>query len=99
MVLLHVAFQDGFTGDTVIAQVNEEVVFRKENVKTRTQIGLADSFEMNVEKGPVSVQVHLPLRNLSETIVLQVSEAVYVGVSIYHDRIDYRISDRRFRYL
>ena len=99
MALLHIAFQEGFTGDTVVVRVNGEEVFRKGNVKTRLQIGYADSFEMNVEEGSVNVEVLLPLKNLSETIVLQVSTAVYVGVSIHEGRIDYRISDQPFGYL
>ena len=99
MALLHVAFQDGFTGDTVIARVNGEVVFHKQNVKTRTQIGLADSFEMNLGQGPVSIEILLPSKNLSKTIVLEMSAAVYVGVSTHDGRIDYRTSDEPFGYL
>lgn len=94
MGLLHVAFTDGFTGDTVIARINDEVVFHKENVKTRTQISFADSFEVNVEKGSVNVEVHLPLRNLSQPYEVQVSDEVYVEVSVYHGRIEYRLVDR-----
>ena len=99
MALLHIAFQEGFTGDTVIVRVNGEEVFHKENVKTRLQIGYADSFEMTIEEGPVNIEVLLPLKNLSETIMLQLSTALYVGVSIQDGRIDYRISHEPFGYL
>ncbi len=46
MVLLHIAFQEGFTDDTVVVRVNGREVFRKGSVKTRLQIGYADSFEV-----------------------------------------------------
>ncbi len=98
-VLVHIAFQEGFTDDTGVVRVNGREVFRRGSVKTRLQIGYADSFEVTVEEGSVNVEVLLPLRNLSQTIVLQVSTAVYVGVSIHEGRIDYRISDKPFGYL
>ena len=64
MPLLHIAFQEGFTDDTVVVRVNGEEVFHKGSVKTRLQIGYADSFEMTVEEGSVNVEVLLPLKNL-----------------------------------
>jgi len=54
---------------------------------------------MTVEEGPVNIEVLLPLKNLSEAIVLQVSTAVYVGVSIQDGRIyNFLISDELFGY-
>jgi len=99
MALFHIAFQEGFTDDTVVVRVNEGEVFRKDNVKTRTQIGYADSFEVTIEEGSVKVEVLLPLKNLSEIFVLQVSTAVYMGISIDDGRIVYRISQEPFGYL
>ena len=46
----------------------------------------------------VNVEVTVPSRHLSDTIVLEVSTTVYLGVSILDDRIDYRISDEMFLY-
>jgi hypothetical protein len=85
MVLLHVALQEGFEDDTVVIRVNGEEVFHKPNVKTRLQIGYADSIEVNVQEGPVNVEVALPLRDLTESVVLQVSAPVYLGVSVTRD--------------
>jgi hypothetical protein len=99
MALVNIALQEGFTGDTVVIKVNDKEVFRDENVKTRLQIGLAASFETSTEEGPVNVEILLPLRNLKETIKLQVSTAIYIGVSINQGRIDYRTSDEPFGYL
>jgi len=60
MKLLHIAFQEGFADDTVVIRVNGKEVFRKASVKTRTQIGYAGSFEVNVQEGSVNVEVTLP---------------------------------------
>ena len=99
MAVLHIALQEGFTNDTVIVRVNSREVFRKENVKTRLQIGYADSFEMTVEESSVNVEVIVPLKNLTATIPVQVSGAAYVGVTIADDRIAYQISEEPFGYL
>ena len=64
MGLLHVAFQEGFRDDAVVVRVNGEEVFHKGSLKTRLQIGYADSFELTVEEGRVDIEVLLPLKNL-----------------------------------
>ncbi len=99
MPLLHIAFQDGFEGDTVIARINGKEMFRKDNVKTRSQIGYANSFETNSHEGPVTIDILLPIKSLSETVQLQLTAATYVGVSIQHGKITYRISHQPFGYL
>lgn len=100
MSLLHIALQDGFADDEVIVKVNGEEVFNKSRVRTRFQIGLADSFEINVKEGAVNVEVKLPLKNLSKSITLKVSGSTYLGVSITTEgEINFHISNERFRYM
>jgi hypothetical protein len=78
-------------GDDVVVRVQGEEVFHKKDVTTRPQIGYADSFEVRVEGGEVKIKVLLPLKNLSETIMLQAPPTEYLGVSLNEGRIDYRI--------
>jgi len=100
MALLSVALQDGFIDDLVVIQINDQEVFRKPSVKTRFQIGLADSFEVNVQEGSVKVEVLLPAKQLSESIVLPVTNLVYLGVSLTPEgKISYRVSHEPFGYL
>ena len=90
MALLHIALQEGFRGDDVVVRVQGEEVFRKEDVTTRSQIGYADSFEVEAEGEEVKVEVLLPLKKLSETVMLQVPPTEYLGLSINEGKIDYR---------
>lgn len=100
MTLLSVALEDGFVDDLVAVRVNDQEVFCKPNVKTRFQIGLADSFEANVPEGSVKVEVILPSKQLSESIVLQNSNQAYIGVSLTPEgKISYRVSQEPFGYL
>lgn len=98
MPTIRIALQDGFEGDTVVIKVNGKEVFNQESVKTKRQIGKAAAFEFEVDEGPTSVEVSLPLRNLSETIALKVSGEVYLGISVIENRIEHRVSSDPFRY-
>jgi hypothetical protein len=100
MALIHIDLQEGFEGDTVLIRVNGEEVFRRPVVKTRLQIGLADSIQLELPAGLVNIEVALPLRKLSESKALQVSAAVYLGVSVTREgKISYRISKEPFGYM
>lgn len=67
MHLLHIAFQEGFDDDSVIVRINGKEMFRKDDLKTRSQIGYAGSFETNSHEGPVTIDILLPNKNLSQT--------------------------------
>ena len=99
MQLLHIAFQEGFDDDAVIVRINGKEMFRKDNLKTRSQIGYAGSFETNSHEGPVTIDILLPIKNLSQTVQLQLTAATYVGVSIQQGKITYRISSEPFGYV
>jgi hypothetical protein len=99
MPLLHIAFQEGFEGDTVLVRIDGKEIFRKDDVKTRPQIGYATSFEINSHEGPVTIDIHLPGKSISERVPLQLVGATFVGVSIRQGKITCRISNEPFRYL
>lgn len=98
MASLVIDLQDGFSDDTVVVQVDGQEKYDKQGVNTDYALGLADSVEIQVPEGSVNVQITVPSRQLSGTIVLEVSTTVYLGVCILDDRIDYRISDEMFQY-
>jgi hypothetical protein len=98
MTTLGIDLQDGFVDDTVSVRIDGEEVFRKEHVRTKLILGLADSFKTEVEKGPVSVEISVETRDTAETISLYVSADTYLGVSVVDGRIKYRISDEPFGY-
>jgi hypothetical protein len=92
--------QDGFFNDEVIIQVNSIEAFHQSQVKTKFQIGLATSFEINVPAGLVNVSATLPQKNLAQSTVLEISAPTYLAVSItVDDNISFRVSNERFGYL
>lgn len=99
MPLLHIAFQEGFDGDTIIVRIDGKEMFRNDNVTTRRQIGYASSFETNSHTGPVTIDILLPNKSLWETVQFQVTAATFVGISIDQGKITYRLSDQPFGYV
>ena len=98
MAVLHLALQEGFTGDEVTVTVDGEQMLHRTEVATRSQIGLAERADLTVEAGRHTVTVSA--RGASATIDVDVVDTVYVGISL--DRsgaIEHRVSREPFRYL
>ncbi|MHC4617840.1 MAG: hypothetical protein ACYTEQ_08815 [Planctomycetota bacterium] len=98
MASLAIDLQDGFSDDTVVIRVDGQEIFHKQGVNTDYALGRADSVEIQIPEGSVNVEVTVPSRRLSDTIVLEVSATVYLGVSIPDDEIHFRTSDEMFLY-
>ena len=98
MPLLHVDLQEGFLGEPVVATVNGRELFRKDSVRTRTQIGLADSFEIVLPPGPV--EIALTARGTTADISVSLSTDLFVAVSITPEgQIVHKQSSEPFGYL
>lgn len=98
MPRLHIALQDGFTGEPVAIAVDGREIYRKDQVRTRTQIGHADTVETTHADGPARIDIDA--RGTSSTITPVIAGDTYVGVSIGADgRIAHRSSQQPFRYM
>lgn len=98
MPRLHIALQNGFGGVPVAVKVDGREVFRKDAVRTRTQIGLADSIEVARERGPVTVDV--TAGEVSGSIAATVDGDLYLSISISPEqRIVHNTSQTPFRYM
>lgn len=100
MALLQIDLQEGFEDETVVIKVAGKEVFRKSDVRTKVQVGFADSFEVTVANEPVKVEVDLPKKQLSKTIELSPSETSHLGLSLdMEGKIEHRVSAERFGYV
>ena len=98
MPLLHVDLQEGFLDEPVRITVNGQEEFRKDGVRTRTQIGRADAFEVTLPEGPA--QIEISARGITRRIDVSISADLYVGVSIAQDgSIVDKQSSRAFGYV
>ena len=93
---LNIDLQEGFEGDRVEIQVDGRTVSR-DSVKTRYQIGLADSIRISAGADAKLVTVTLPDRGLSGTFEL--TGAPYLAVSIKDGAVAFTPSHESFRYM
>jgi hypothetical protein len=99
MALLRIDLQDGFEDDTVVVRTADGEEQRREHVTTVVQVGYAGSIDMIVQPGPVRLEVSVPSRRLSESITLEVSGDLYLGLSIAGPQITHRLSEEPMGYL
>jgi hypothetical protein len=99
MAVVSLALEEGFEGDTVIVKVNGRQVFERNGVSTRTQIGLAESFDVPVDEHDAVVEVQVPTRGASGSITHPVGDRLHVGVSVQQGDIVFRTSEGPFGYV
>ena len=72
-MLINVALQDGFDGDTVVIRVDGAEAYRREQVTTRTQISHAADTQLDVPDGPFELEVDIPTRGMQESFQIDPS--------------------------
>jgi hypothetical protein len=97
--VLHVALQEGFDNDRVLISLNDKSIYDKAAVTTDLRIGRADAVEVPLEEGALRLQVSLPDRDLSGSIVIRGKDTVYVGVSMSNGEMQFTVSHEPFGYL
>jgi hypothetical protein len=91
---LEIALQDGFDHDTVVVSIDGAEVFRKDGVTTRTQISLADSFEVDAPDGSAQLRIDVPSRGVSDSVAVNVQAHPYVALSLRNGSIESRFPER-----
>lgn len=98
MAVLHIALEEGFSDDAVAVSVDDTEVLNRADVRTRMQLGLADTVDATVEPGRHVVMV--TARGASESVDVEVEDELFVGISLSRSGvIEHRTSDRPFGYV
>jgi hypothetical protein len=98
MPQIHIALQDGFGGNAVTITVDGREVYRKDQVRTRTQIGLADSAQVAHDPGPARFEIRIDKKSAAFTET--VAGDLHIGISLSPDgAITHRASAEAFRYM
>ena len=98
MARLGVHLQDGFSGDEVVVKVNGKERLRRSAVSTRRVLGLAERAEIEVEDGPLSIEISVPNRGLEKCVEIEASGEVHLGASLAGDGIRVITRDKPFGY-
>jgi hypothetical protein len=86
-MLINVALQDGFDGDTVLIRVDGAEVYRGEQLTTRTQISHAAETQLEVPDGPFTLEVDVPTRGAHESLELDPHAHPNVALSLLDGQI------------
>ncbi|MDP8977975.1 MAG: hypothetical protein M3N17_05290 [Actinomycetota bacterium] len=100
MASLHVALQEGFGGEGVVVLVDGREVFSDPDVRTRLQIGLAKSFDVEVAPGRHLVECRLTGRDNPVARHVEVAGPTWVGISLVPDGgARWRVASEPFGYV
>ncbi|MFV1976064.1 MAG: hypothetical protein ACC651_09965 [Candidatus Scalindua sp.] len=83
MALVTIDLQEGFANDTVVIRLNGQEIFRRENVTTRLQIGLADRIEIQTQERSSEVEIELPIKKLVVTKEIACEKDIFLGVTFH----------------
>ena len=98
MPQIHIALQEGFAGNSVTISIDGREVYRKDHVRTRTQIGLADSVQVAHDPGPAKFDIRTDKKSAAFTET--VAGDVHIGISLSPDgTITHRASTQAFKYM
>ncbi len=99
MPLVHLAFQEGFAAERIIARIEGRIVLDKA-LKTRMQIGLADTVELEQPPGTTLLEIELPQRGQRGSLQLAIAEVpLYVAISLVPEgKIQIKASKEPFMY-
>jgi hypothetical protein len=98
MPALNIDFQSGFKNDTVVILVNNNEVFRKDNVQTLLLTDHAESVSLDIEKGSVCIDIIIDTKNLRKAINADIMATTYLGISIVMGAIEHMVSGEPFGY-
>ena len=92
--------QEGFENDEVSIFDKQKKIFKAENVKTRTQIGLATSLEVELSGEKANLRIAIPSRNINEKKEITLTDNLHIAVSVTEEnKLDWKLSDSPFFYM
>lgn len=100
MPTLHVALQEGFEEDDVCLRVDGREAAVRQGLKSRHQIGLADSIDVELPEGQHTVEVEITSRKIADTVTVDLAQSTFLAVSISPSgEMQMSTSKEPFRYL
>jgi len=91
--------QEGFFDDTVVVRHDDREVARREGLRTRMQIGLADQLELDLPSGATAIEIALPEKDIAALVQLPPERPLWIGVSLDAGRLKIRVAREAFGYL
>ena len=98
MGTLNIDFQDGFSGDEVIAELNGNEVYHRTSLNTDYSIGLADSVQLDVASLPCELRIRLPKKDVRLLIKFAGELPLLIRISLQDGDLVWQASDTPYLY-
>ncbi len=98
MANLQIDLQEGFDNDAVIIRVNGRIIYQKDSISTRMQIGFADSVKTEAAEGQTTIQITVPNRHIEAVFPVAIDRETRLGVSLDNEQIKQRVLPSDFGY-
>lgn len=98
MAIIYIYLEEGFFKEFVEIYVDNKKYYENNDVTTKAVLGLADTTRIEIKDGSANLQIILKNKKISKTIPLNISNSIYISVSIYNESISHRISNEQFDY-
>jgi hypothetical protein len=86
-MLIHLALEDGFDGDTVVLRIGDAEVYRGERVTTRTQISRAAEVQLDAPDGAFALEVEVPTQRVHANVLVDPHSQTNVALSLRDGRL------------
>lgn len=97
---LQIDFQTGFDRDAIVVYIENEEAWRRSDIRSRYQTGLAESFSTHLPRGAIELRIDLPARHLSLTLNLQLGPQLFIGVNLTDEgRLVHEVRTESFYYM
>ena len=91
--------QEGFFKDDVTIFEKDKKIYEGEQIKTRTQIGLAASFETEISGEKTTLRIVVPNRQIDEKKEVELAENLHIAISLTEDgKLKWKMSEAPFMY-
>jgi len=92
--------QEGFFNDEVTIFEKDKKIFQAENVKTRTQIGLAASFAAEMTGKKTTLRVVVPSHQIDVKKEIELAENLHIAISVTEEnKLEWKLSEAPFMYM
>jgi hypothetical protein len=99
MAEVTVALQEGFFDDTVVVRHAGRDLARRDGLRTRMQIGLADELTLDLPPGPIAIEIALPEKDIAAIVQLPDERPLWIGVNLEEGGLIIRVAREAFGYL
>ena len=99
MSQVHIAFQEGFSNDTIVVRINGKEVARKSGLESQATIALAGAENLAVDAVSGTLTLEVPTRGISKSFEVDFRQFPYLGISIVGATLTLKQSREPFEYM